>query len=132
MSLVTRFSTDKLPKPIAPYSVASIIDMGSFYMIQTSGLIGINEKQEIISDCVEEQTDLCLKYYKIIVDENKGNIEDTVKVNIYVIDLNDFSTVNQVYSKYFTSNYPSRTCVQVSRLPKDAKVEIEATFVVKK
>ncbi len=86
MSLVTRFTSNNIPKPIAPYSVASIIDMGSFKMIQTAGLIAINDKQELISDSVAEQTDLCLKYLKIIVEENNGTLDDIVKVNIYVTD----------------------------------------------
>lgn len=131
MSLVTRFNSDNMPKPIAPYSIASIIDMGLFKMIVTAGIIGINEKQELVSDSIADQTDQCLRYLKSIVDENNGTLDDVVKVNIYVIDLSDFSIVNEVYSKHFKENFPARTCIQVSRLPKDAKIEIESTIVVK-
>lgn len=131
MSLVTRFNSVNMPKPIAPYSTASIIDMGLFKMIVTAGIIGINEKQELVSDSIADQTDQCLRYLKTIVEENNGTLDDIVKVNIYVIDLADFSIVNEVYSKHFKENFPARTCIQVSRLPKDAKIEIESTIVVK-
>lgn len=129
---VSRFNSEKLPKPIAPYSQASLIDMKDQLMIVTSGIIGLDNNSNLVSENIEEQTMKCLEILKTIVEENKGTLDDVVKVNLYVTNLDDFSKVNAVYEKVFTSNYPARTCVQVSRLPKNAVVELEATIVVKK
>ena len=129
---VSRFNSNKLPKPIAPYSIATLIDMKDQLMIVTSGIIGLDNNSNLISDDIEEQTLRCLDILKTIIDENKGTLDDVVKVNLYVTNLDDFSKVNAVYEKVFTNNYPARTCVQVSRLPKNAVVELEATIIVKK
>jgi len=60
--------------------------------------------------------------------DNGLTLADAIKTTVYLTDMGDFDAVNAVYSKYFTSNFPARTCVQVAGLPKGAKVEVEAIF----
>mmetsp|Transcript_9016 Transcript_9016/g.9363 ORF Transcript_9016/g.9363 Transcript_9016/m.9363 type:complete len:103 (+) Transcript_9016:1-309(+) len=98
----------------------------------TSGVIGINAEQKLVSDNIVDQTDRCLRTFKEMIEEMGGTLDDYVKVGIYLTDLNNFKAVNEVYSKYFTKNYPSRTCMQVVRLPLDSLIEMEATACLKK
>jgi len=91
-----------------------------------SGQISINpETNEFIDADIEIQTEQVLKNIKAILEAGNSSLEDVVKVTIYLQDIKDFALVNKIYSKYFEDSLPARSCVEVSNLPKNAKIEIE-------
>lgn len=115
-------STSGAPAAIGPYSQA--IKAGSF--VYTSGQIPINPATgELIGD-IKEATDQSLKNVKAILEEAGTSMDKVVKTVVFLADMNDFAAMNEVYAKYFTENPPARSCVQVAKLPKGARVEIEA------
>lgn len=119
----TIISTDKAPQAIGPYSQAVEVNG----MIYTSGMIPINPADgTLITGSVEEQADQALKNLKAIVEESGSSMEQVIKTTVFIKDMNDFAKINEVYARYFTDNYPSRSCVEVARLPKDVLIEIEA------
>ena len=92
-----------------------------------SGQISINpETNEFIDGDIEIQTEQALKNIKAILEAGNSSLENVVKVTIYLQDIKDFASVNKIYSKYFEKSLPARACIEVSNLPKDAKLEIEA------
>jgi 2-iminobutanoate/2-iminopropanoate deaminase len=114
--------TDRGPKPIGPYSQA-IRTNGFLYV---SGQVALDPKTgEMRGTDVREQTDRVLENIKGILEAAGSNLHHIVKTTVFLKDMNDFPAMNEVYAKYFTSAPPARSTVQVSRLPKDALVEIE-------
>lgn len=115
--------TQKAPAAVGPYSQA--IEVNG--LIFTSGQLSIiPESGELINDDIKKATARSLENIKEILQEAGSSLDKVVKVNIFLKDMNDFSSVNEVYSKYFTTNKPARSCVEVSKLPKDGIIEIEA------
>ena len=92
-----------------------------------SGQISINpETNEFIDGDIERQTEQVLKNIKAILEAGNSSLENVVKVTIYLQDIKDFASVNKIYSKYFEKSLPARACIEVSNLPKNAKLEIDA------
>lgn len=119
-------STKNAPGAIGPYSQA--IKAGHF--VYTSGQIPINPATgELVND-IKEATAQSLENIKAILEEAGTSLDRVVKTVVFLRDMNDFAAMNEVYAKYFTENPPARSCVQVARLPKDAKVEIEVVALV--
>ena len=119
-------ATDNAPKAIGPYSQA-IEANGTLYI---SGQIPLDpQTMEFVSDEIEAQTHQCLKNIQAILTEAGYTLENVVQCGIFLADMNDFSAVNAVYGEYFSAHKPARACVQVARLPRDAKIEIEAIAV---
>ena len=116
--------SNKAPKAIGPYSQA--VKDSSY--IFTSGQIGINpETGEIISDNFESQVNQAFKNLESILIESGSSISKIIKLNIYLIDLNNFQQLNDLLLTILDTNFlPARSTVEVSRLPKDAKIEIDA------
>lgn len=115
--------TDNAPRAIGPY--AQCVCCGPFLFI--SGQLPINPATgQIVEGDIQAQTHQSLKNIKSIVESAGGTMDDLVKTTIYLKDLGLFEKVNTVYSRYFSSVFPARTTVEVSRLPKDSEVEIEA------
>lgn len=115
--------TQKAPAAVGPYSQA--IEVNG--LIFTSGQLPIiPESGELIYDDIKKATARSLENIKEILQVAGSSLDKVVKVNIFLKDMNDFSSVNEVYSKYFTTNKPARSCVEVSKLPKDGIIEIEA------
>lgn len=115
--------THKAPAAVGPYSQA--IEVNG--LIFTSGQLPIiPESGELINDDIKKATARSLENIKEILQVAGSSLDKVVKVNIFLKDMNDFSSVNEVYSKYFTINKPARSCVEVSKLPKDGIIEIEA------
>ena len=113
----------KAPKPVGPYSQA--VKAGNFLFI--SGQLPINPATgEIIRGNFEEAVKIVLENVKSIVEEAGGTMDDIVKVTVYMKDLSLFSKFNEIYSQYFKDKYPARVVVEVSRIPKDADLEVEA------
>ncbi len=114
--------TNQAPKAIGPYSQAIKVNN----MLFVSGQIALDpETMQLVSDDVEKQTHQVLKNLQAILSEAGYTLKDVVKTTIYLTDMNDFARVNEVYSRYFSENKPARATVEVSRLPKDVRVEIE-------
>ena len=116
-------NTDKSPKAIGPYSQAVKFNQFLF----TSGQIPLKPSTGlIVSQDFKEQVYQCLNNIKGILEEENLSIDHILKLTVYVVDLNNFSKLNEVFEKFFEGNYPARSAVEVSRLPKDSQVEIEA------
>ncbi len=121
-------STDKAPKAIGPYSQA----IEAAGLLFASGQIPIVPATgEIIASGIEEQTEQVLSNIEAILAAKGLSFADVVKTTVFLADMNDFATVNGIYAKAFVENPPARSCVQVARLPKDVKIEIETIAVCK-
>jgi 2-iminobutanoate/2-iminopropanoate deaminase len=102
------------------------VKAGGFIFI--SGQIPLDPTSgEIVEGDVAQQTDRVMRNIRAILDDSGGTLEDVVKTTIFLADMNDFAAVNEVYGRYFSSETPARATVQVARLPRDVRVEIEAT-----
>jgi 2-iminobutanoate/2-iminopropanoate deaminase len=118
--------TEKAPKAIGPYSQA--IEANGF--IFASGQIALNPSTgELSTGTIEEQTRLVLKNLKAVLEAGGSSLDKAVKCTVFLQDMNDFSKMNEVYSEFFKPPYPARAAVQVARLPRDVKVEVEAVAV---
>jgi 2-iminobutanoate/2-iminopropanoate deaminase len=114
--------TNLCPKAIGPYSQAVLVENFMF----ASGQIGIDPKNGYIVDGgIEAQTRRVMENIKNLLDAAKFQFEDVVKTNIFIIDMDDFNTVNKIYSEYFKKDEPARSCVAIKGLPKGALIEIE-------
>jgi 2-iminobutanoate/2-iminopropanoate deaminase len=118
--------TEKAPRAIGPYSQA----IATNGMIFASGQIAIDPATgELNTGSIEDQTRLVLKNLKAVLEAGGSSFDHVVKCTVFLQDMNDFSRMNAVYAEFFNPPYPARAAVQVARLPKDVKVEIEAIAV---
>ncbi len=118
--------TDKAPKAIGPYSQA--VKAGN--MLFVSGQVPFNpETMEIVEGGVKEQTAQSLRNVEAILKEAGLDFSNVVKSTVFIKDMNEFTQINEVYSEFFKENKPARACVEVARLPRDARVEIEVIAV---
>lgn len=119
-------NTPKAPAALGPYSQAIEVN-GTLYI---SGQIPfIPETMTLVSDDVKDQTRQSLENLKAILDEAGYSFKDVVKASCFISDMNDFGAINEVYAEYLGEVKPARACVEVARLPKDVKVEIELIAV---
>ena len=119
--------TDRGPKPIGPYSQA-VKANGLLYM---SGQVALDPKTgEMVGSTIAEQTERVMNNIKGIIEAAGSKLSHAVKTTVYLKDMNDFAAMNEVYGKFFTAAPPARSTVQVSRLPKDALVEIDIIAVL--
>lgn len=120
-------NSKKAPKAIGPYSQAVVIND----IIYTSGQIPINPESGLV-ECldIESQTLQVIENLANILEEVGSSLNKVIKTTVFISDMDNFSLVNKIYSKYFTTN-PARSCVEVSRLPKDVLIEIEAIASLK-
>ena len=120
-------NTEKAPAAIGPYSQA--VQVGN--LVYTSGQLPIDmETKELVKDDVKKAAEMCLKNAKAILEEAGTSLDKVVKSLVFVRDMNDFAAINEVYGKFFTENYPARSCVQAAKLPLDALVEMEFIAIV--
>lgn len=118
--------TEKAPAALGPYSQA--IEANG--MLFVSGQIPfVPETMELVSEDVKEQTRQSLENVKAIVEKAGYSMKDVVKAGVFIKDMNDFAAINEVYNEYLGDVKPARACVEVARLPKDVKVEIEVIAV---
>ncbi|MDA8629889.1 Rid family detoxifying hydrolase [Bacteroidia bacterium] len=108
------------PEPIGPYTQA--VQYGNTIFL--SGQIGIDRTGEFVSEDVVQQTNQAMKNIGFVLKEAGLSYENIIKTSIFLKDMNDFPKVNDAYASYFQDQFPARETVEVSRLPKDAKVEI--------
>lgn len=117
-------STTKAPGAVGPYSQA--IKAGDFLF--ASGQIALNpEKGKLVGGGVVEQAEQCMKNVGAILEAAGLSYDNVVKTTVYLTDINFFGAVNEVYGKYFQKTLPARSCVEISKLPKGAMVEVEVT-----
>ncbi len=119
----TIVSTDQAAPAIGPYSQAVMTDT----MVYCSGQIPLTPAGVMVDGDVTAQTTQVLNNVKAVLAAAGSSLEKVVKVTVFLQDMGDFAAMNAVYGQYFTSNPPARSTVQVARLPRDAKVEIEVT-----
>ena len=120
------FLTQKGPKAIGPYSTATIAGNTCFM----SGMLGVNPETGKLAEGIEAQAVQAMKNICTVLEEMGLTPASVLKTTVFLADLNDFAKVNAIYADYFGPDYPSRSCVQVARLPMDALVEIEAIATV--
>ena len=119
--------TDKAPKAIGPYSQA--IRAGDFIFV--SGQIPLDpETGAVVSGGIDIQTERVLNNISGVLEAVGVSMEGVVKTTVYLKDMADFSIFNECYSRFFPKNPPARATVEVSRLPKDVRIEIDAIAVV--
>ena len=120
-------TTDKAPKAIGPYSQA--IQVGN--MVYTSGQIPLKpENGELVTENIEAQTRQVLDNLKAVLESAGSKLGNVVKTTVFIKDMGDFAVINRIYGEYFSSNFPARSCVEVAKLPRDVKIEIEAVAFV--
>ncbi|MDO4788135.1 MAG: RidA family protein [Johnsonella sp.] len=115
-------TTEKAPAAIGPYSQAT--KFGN--LILTSGVIPVNPETGEIPESVEAQAEQAFTSLKALVEAGGSSMSNIIKTTVFIKNMNDFAKINEVYSRFFTAPYPSRSCVEVARLPKDVLLEIEA------
>lgn len=121
------FLTQKGPKAIGPYSTATIAGSCCFM----SGMLGVDpETGKLAEGGIEAQATQAMRNVVTVLEELGMTPASILKTTVFLADLNDFAKVNAIYADYFGPDYPSRSCVQVARLPMDALVEIEAIATV--
>jgi 2-iminobutanoate/2-iminopropanoate deaminase len=117
--------TDKAPAAIGPYSQAIEIEAGK-KLVFLSGQIALDPATgQIVAGGVEAETMQVMKNIEALLKEIGAGFENVLKTTIFLKDFNDFTTVNQLYGSHFRQNPPARSTVEVARLPRDAKIEIE-------
>ena len=116
-------STPKAPAAIGPYSQA--IEVNG--LLFTSGVIPIVPSTgELVEGDIEAQAEEAIGNLAALIEAAGAKIENTIKTTVFIKNMDDFTKVNEIYAKYFTTDFPARSCVEVARLPKDVLIEIEA------
>ena len=116
-------STEQAPKALGPYSQA--IKAGGF--VWCSGQIPIDPAvNAVVATTIEDQTRQAITNLRNVLEAAGSGLDKVVKTTVFISDMNDFAALNVVYSELFGDTKPARSCVQVARLPKDVKLEIEA------
>ncbi|HOO11760.1 MAG TPA: RidA family protein [Bacillota bacterium] len=115
-------STKNAPGAVGPYSQA--VKYGS--MVYTAGQIALDPGTgQIVEGGIKEQTHQVFANLKAVLEAAGTSLENVIKTTVFIVDMDKFGEVNEVYANYFTGDFPARSCVEVSRLPKGALVEIE-------
>ena len=124
--IVKAVHSDKAPKALGPYSQAT--KLGDF--VYLSGQLGIDPNTgELAGETMKEQAEQAMKNIGAVLAEMGLRYDHIMKTTIFVKDLNDFDALNEVYAGFLEEPYPARSCVEVSRLPKGALVEIECLAI---
>ena len=120
-------STEHAPSAIGPYSQA--VKTGN--MVFVSGQIPIDPQTgEFVSSEVAAQTEQVLKNLSAVLEAAGSSLNNVVKTTVFLADMNDFAAMNEIYGRFFSDNKPARATVQAARLPRDARVEIEAIGLI--
>ena len=123
MSSLKRVETTAAPAAIGPYSQG--IALGD--LVFTAGQIPLDPAtMQIVGGTIQEQTDRVMRNLSGILEAAGTSLASVVKTTVFLSDMNEFAAMNEVYARWFGDHKPARSTVQVSRLPRDVKVEIEA------
>ncbi|OCS92238.1 RidA family protein [Caryophanon latum] len=120
-------STTNAPAAIGPYSQGIIVN-GVFY---SSGQIPLTAAGDLVEGDIQAQTNQVFENLKAVLAEAGSSLDQVVKTTVFMKDMNDFVAMNEVYAQHFGEHKPARSAVEVARLPKDVKVEIEVIALVK-
>lgn len=118
-------STEKAPAAIGPYSQA--IEVNG--MVYTSGVIPVVPSTGEIPEGSKEQAKQALTNLSNLLEAAGTSMDNVIKTTVFIKEMDDFGTINEVYATFFKGDYPSRSCVEVARLPKDVMLEIEAIAI---
>lgn len=118
--------TERAPAPIGPYS-QGIVAGGFLY---TAGQVALGPDGTLVGDDAATQARLALENLRAVVEAAGTSLERVVKTTVFLIDMDDFAAVNAVYAEFFDAARPARSTVEVARLPKDGRVEIEAVALM--
>jgi 2-iminobutanoate/2-iminopropanoate deaminase len=121
----TQVETNGAPGAIGPYSQA----IRGANLVFTAGQVGVDPGTGELADGVAAQADRALRNLTSILDAAGSSLDRVLKTTIFLVDVADFATVNEVYASHFSAPYPARSTVAVRALPKDALVEIEAIAI---
>ena len=122
----TAISSPDAPPAIGPYSPA--IRAGNLLFV--SGQIPITSGGDLVAGDIGSQTDQVLRNISALLGAAGGTFSDVVRTTVFLADLNDFGAMNEVYGRYMPTPPPARSTVQVARLPRDARVEIDVIAVI--
>jgi 2-iminobutanoate/2-iminopropanoate deaminase len=115
--------TAEAPGAIGPYSQA----IAAAGWIWAAGQVGLDPSSgSLVQGGIEAEANRALTNLRAVLEAAGSGLDRVVRATIYLADLGDFDAVNRIYGEYFSEPYPARVCVEVSRLPKDARVEIDA------
>ena len=121
-------SSDKAPAAVCTYSQAVAVTGGT--TIYLSGQIPlVPETMEVAEGGIEAQIHQVFKNLTAVCEASKGSLSDIVKLNIFLTDLNNFATLNEIMSSYFVEPYPARAAIGVNELPKGVSVEMDGVMV---
>ena len=113
--------TERAPAAIGPYSQA--VTFGN--LVVTSGQIPLDAQGELVAGGVAEQTEQVIQNLRAVLAAAGTDLDRVVKTTVFLADMNEFAAMNAVYEQHFAAPYPARSTVQVARLPRDVRVEIE-------
>lgn len=116
-----KIESGNAPEAIGPYSQAVLVD-DTLYV---SGNIPVNPKSGDVADGIVNQSKQVFENMKAVLNEAGMGFENVVKTTAFLTDLSNFATFNEIYASYFVAPYPARSCVEVSKLPKNVLVEVE-------
>ncbi|MBK2124600.1 RidA family protein [Fangia hongkongensis] len=115
-------TTNAAPAAIGPYVQAVKFNN----LLYTSGQISLTPEGELISGSIEEQTHRVMQNLKALLHDSNSSLSQVLKTTCFLANMDDFARFNSVYESYFEGVFPARSCVEVSRLPKDVLIEVEA------
>ena len=119
--------TDNAPQPIGPY-VQAIKTSGDFLFL--SGQIPLKPDGSMVDGAIKEQTIQVIENIKAVLAEAGCTLDNVAKTTVFLKDMNDFVSMNEIYAEYFGGNPPARSAIEVARLPKDVLVEIECVVTL--
>lgn len=119
-------STDKAPAAVGPYSQAVVAGN----MVFVSGQIPVDPKTGNIPENIVDQARQALTNLGEVLKAAGSGLDKAVRVTVFITDISAFADVNKVYAEFFSEPYPSRSCVEVSKLPKGVKIEIDAIGII--
>ena len=118
-----RIQTDQAPQAIGPYSQA----VKANGLVFVSGQIPIDPRTgQFVAGGIAEQTEQVLKNLAALLEASGSSLDQVLKTTVFLADMDEFAAMNEIYGRFFTEEPPARATVQASRLPRDARIEIEA------
>lgn len=120
-------STTNAPAAIGPYAQGIVVNN----MFYSSGQIPLTASGELVEGDIEVQTNQVFENLKAVLAAAGSSLNQVVKTTVFMKDMNDFAIMNEVYASHFGEHKPARSAIEVARLPKDVKVEIEVIALVK-